>query len=145
MADSRLAKKLAIKRGMKVAFFQAPPEFWEELGPLPEGVEAVSNPGGEPDSYDLALLFVKLQAELADQITTVLAALKYEGVLWVSYPKQSAGVETDLTRDQGWDAMRAVGMKGGSVVSIDDAWSAMRFRTAHRSRRRPGNPAGRSS
>ena len=38
------------------------------------------------------------------------------------------GLETDLTRDAGWDALSAAGLRGVATVSIDDTWSGLRFR-----------------
>lgn len=48
----------------------------------------------------------------------------------MSYPKKSSKVKTDLTRDIGWDVVTDVGWTGIAQVSIDDTWSATRFRPA---------------
>ena len=50
------------------------------------------------------------------------------GPLWASYPKRSAKVATDLTRDHGWEAFSSAGWRPVTQVSIDDVWSALRFR-----------------
>ncbi|MGH3665245.1 MAG: hypothetical protein ACRDU8_03995 [Egibacteraceae bacterium] len=50
------------------------------------------------------------------------------GLLWPAYPKRSAKVDTDLTRDVGWDAVTKAGWDGIAQVSVDDVWSAVRFR-----------------
>ncbi len=55
-------------------------------------------------------------------------ALKSGGILWISYPKRSAKLPTDLTRDEGWDVITQAGFRGVRQVSIDEVWSAVRFR-----------------
>jgi hypothetical protein len=47
---------------------------------------------------------------------------------WASYPKRSAKVATDLTRDHGWEAFATADWRPVTQVSIDDVWSALRFR-----------------
>jgi hypothetical protein len=51
-------------------------------------------------------------------------------MLWIAYPKKSAKVDTDLTRDVGWSVIEGAGVVGVAVVSIDATWSALRFRPA---------------
>jgi hypothetical protein len=53
-----------------------------------------------------------------------------DGLLWICYPKKSSKAATDLTRDVLWDMVKGYGVVGVSLISIDDVWSAMRFRPA---------------
>jgi hypothetical protein len=64
--------------------------------------------------------------------SVAIAALKYDGLLWISYPKRSSKVETDLTRDRGWEVMTEAGLRPVTQVSIDALWSALRFRPLER-------------
>jgi hypothetical protein len=57
-----------------------------------------------------------------------LQALRPGGVFWVSYPKRSSQVKTDLTRDAGWETLWSAGMRAVSQIAIDETWSALRFR-----------------
>ena len=61
-----------------------------------------------------------------------IAAVAYDGLLWISYPKRSSKVETDLSRDVLWDLMMETGLRPVTQVSIDDVWSALRFRPAEK-------------
>lgn len=63
-------------------------------------------------------------------------AVKPEGVLWISYPKGSSKIKTDISRDKGWDSVKAMGFVGVSMISVDDTWSAMRFRPVELTKRR---------
>jgi hypothetical protein len=55
-------------------------------------------------------------------------SVTYEGFLWISYPERSAKVETDIIRDKSWDVILRAGLRPVTQVSIDGAWSALRFR-----------------
>ena len=78
--------------------------------------------------YDLVHLFVANRAELERLGPVALQSVKYDGLLWISYPKQSAKVQTDLNRDVGWDLVSGAGLRPVTQVSIDETWSALRFR-----------------
>lgn len=56
--------------------------------------------------------------------------LKPDGMFWISYPKQTSKVKTDLNRDILWKLMEKHGLAGVAMISIDNVWSAMRFRPA---------------
>ncbi|HSR31169.1 MAG TPA: hypothetical protein VLY63_11445, partial [Anaerolineae bacterium] len=59
-------------------------------------------------------------------------AVVHDGLLWISYPKKSSKVTTDLTRDVGWDVVAEAGLRPVTQVSINDTWSALRFRPVER-------------
>jgi hypothetical protein len=50
-------------------------------------------------------------------------------VLWVSYFKGTAKTKTDINRDSLHAYARSIGLEGVSLISIDDDWSAMRFKS----------------
>ena len=83
--------------------------MWKEkLGSLPEDVELTRRAAG---TCDCVLVFAKNTAELNQLAPKALRAVKPDGLLWMAYPKQSAKVETDITRDRGWDVIRAAGLR----------------------------------
>ena len=88
-----LAKKLHLKPGMWVAVVNAPDGFARTLGKLPAGVKQESSLKRD---LDLVMLFVSTQKALKAQWPKAIAALKADGALWVSYPKKSSGIESDL-------------------------------------------------
>jgi len=51
-------------------------------------------------------------------------ALRPEGLLWISFPKGTSAMQTDLTRDAGWEALRKYPLKWVVLVAVDDTWSA---------------------
>jgi hypothetical protein len=125
MTDSVLLKKLQMKPGLRALILNAPQGYVESLGPLPDGVALVDGP---PGTLDFVQVFVRDSAELAMFASVALAAIKRDGVLWIAYPKQSAKVKTDITRDRGWAPVTVAGLRPVTQIAIDETWSALRWR-----------------
>ena len=53
---------------------------------------------------------------------------KRKGVLWITYPKGTSGVKTDLNRDKIRDYVSTQGLQAVSLISIDNTWSALRVK-----------------
>lgn len=127
MATSSLIKKLQIKPGQRMVIINAPAGYTEQLDPLPDGAELAEKPEG---AFDFVQVFATNSEELKKHIGTATKAVKHAGLLWICYPKGSSKVKTDLNRDVLWGIVDEYGFKGVTLVSIDDVWSAMRFRPA---------------
>jgi hypothetical protein len=125
MIENPLAKKLHIKPDKKIVILNSPDGFIKWLGKLPKGVEISEKISG---TLGFALLFVKDIAELEKHAPKIIPALEEDGILWIAYPKKSSKVKTDISRDVGWDILNKRGYRIVSAVSIDDTWSALRFR-----------------
>jgi hypothetical protein len=132
MTDTPLAKKLKLKPGQRAAIIQAPDGYRAKLGPLPASVELSEQLDG---AFDWVQLFVKTQAMVDQLLPQVVAALKPESLLWIAFPKGSSKIQTDLTRDRGWDAVQRADLKWITLVSVDETWSAFSLRPY-----RPGEP-----
>ena len=125
MPDSALVKKLKIKAGQRVGFINAPQGYLDELGALPEGVQTAEKLDGE---FDWLQVFVLRRAELEALIPQVISALKPDSLLWISFPKGISKIQTDLTRDTGWDVLQGVDLKWINLVSVNETWSAFSLR-----------------
>jgi hypothetical protein len=80
------------------------------------------------DRHDWILLYAPDRSTLETSLPAVAAALASPGTLWIAYPKGSSKVQTDLTRDAGWDAIRDQDLMWLTLVSIDPRWSAFSLR-----------------
>lgn len=125
MSPSPLAKKLQIKPGNRVLLLNAPDAAPAALEPLPDGAQIATAARGE---FEVVLLFAHHAKDLERHAPRAIKALREGGALWMAYPKKSAKVDTNLTRDIGWSAVEAAGFTGVAVVAIDATWSALRFR-----------------
>jgi len=125
VTENPLLKKMKLKPGQRAAIINAPGGYVETLQPLPEDVAMAEDLVG---TFDWVQLFVKTQAELEQVIAHVRAALKPAGMLWITFPKGTSKIQTDLTRDKGWDALQAIDLKWINLISIDQTWSAFALR-----------------
>ncbi|MEK6587401.1 MAG: hypothetical protein AABY97_00980 [Chloroflexota bacterium] len=125
MAESALAKKMTLRPGSRVAILNAPEGYRKELASLPKDVELVGQLRGK---FDWIQLFVRTRTELEASAPRAIAALKPESVLWISFPKGSSKIQTDLTRDKGWESLRTVDLKWVNLISVNDTWSAFALR-----------------
>jgi Bacteriocin-protection, YdeI or OmpD-Associated len=120
-----IAQKLRIKDGMRLLTLRAPGDFPATLAPLPAGVK-ISAKGAE---YDQVHWFVRGKAEVEQEAEKVIAMLKPDIVCWIYYPKGSSGIQTDLTRDKGWDGLlKHKDLQWLSLISFNDTWSAFGMR-----------------
>jgi hypothetical protein len=103
----------------------APPGYIERLAPLPPDIEIFQTPEGQ---FDFVHLFVRSISQLEESAAVAIEAAGYDGLLWFSYPKKSSKVETDLSRDVGWDVVIEAGLRPVTQVSVDETWSALRWR-----------------
>lgn len=127
MGTGTLAGKLRMQPGQRVLIINAPPGYLEQLGTLPKGVDVLDAPDGK---IDFVHLFVRDIADLEQLGPVALNAVTYDGLLWISYPKRSSKVNTDISRDTGWDVIAQAGLRPVMQVSVDETWSALRFRPA---------------
>ena len=112
MTENPLLKKMKLKPGQRAAIINAPDGYLETLQPLPEDVALAEDLAG---TFDWVQLFVKTQAELEQAMPQIRAALKPAGTLWITFPKGTSKIQTDLTRDKGWDALAAHSISNGSI------------------------------
>lgn len=79
--------------------------------------------------YEFMMLFVKSISDVEQLAPVALHNLTADGILWFCYPKKtSKKYSSDLERDHGWKTLNDAGFYGIRMVSVDDDWSAMRFR-----------------
>jgi hypothetical protein len=125
MAENTLAHKMKLKPGHRAALVNAPEGYLKELGPLPSGVEMAEK---LEDEFDWVQIFVKNKAELDALAPQAIRALKPESLLWISFPKGASKIQTDLSRDQGWDVVQQADLKWVNLISINETWSAFSVR-----------------
>jgi hypothetical protein len=125
MIENPLLKKMKLKPDQRAAIVNAPDGYVEAFQPLPADVELATQLTG---TFDWVQLFVKTQAELAQVIAQIRFALKPTGTLWITFPKGSSKIQTDLTRDKGWDALQSLDLKWITLISVNETWSAFSLR-----------------
>ena len=122
-SQTPLVRKLGIKPGFNIALVIAPPGYANELD-LPPDV-TINSRSGKP--LDFAQLFVKREKELKTKFPRYAKRLNASGMLWVSWPKKSSGVSTDLSEN----IVRTIGLGAGlvdvKICAVDEVWSGLKF------------------
>jgi hypothetical protein len=129
MANSSLIKKLRLQLVKKALILNPPAGNIKGLGHLPEDVQLSLEPGGK---FDFVHLFASQNAELTRLKTIAVDSVEFDGLLWVSYPKRSSKIDSDLSRDDMWELYTGAGLRPVSQISVDETWSAVRFRPAEK-------------
>ena len=119
-----LPRKLGIKQGAAVALVDAPPDFEQTLGTLPEGVELRRGVSGRPD---VIMLFTKERAHLEAGVPEMRDAMPDGGRLWLAWPKKASGVVTDVSEPVVREVGLAAGLVDYKICAIDSTWSGLLF------------------
>ena len=121
-----ISNKLKIKPKFTLLTLNAPSDFKKGLEGLPAGAK-ITDTGKE---YDQVHWFVLNKTQMEKEMSKVMKLLKPEVTVWVYYPKVSSKIQTDLTRDKGWDCLLAEGDKLTwiSLISFNETWSVFGFR-----------------
>jgi hypothetical protein len=114
--DSDLAKKMNFRSGMTVRVVARPGDV--DLRGLKQSESA---------DADGLIVFVRHLADVAERGDEVVAAARAGRIVWMAYPK-ARQLGTDLNRDILWKEMKERGVEANRQISIDDVWSALRFR-----------------
>lgn len=126
---------------MRACIIHAPDGYADELQRQVEGVRFLKRPGHD---MDFVQVFAGTRAVLLRQLPRAVTAIAPEGMLWISWPKRSSGVITDI----GETDVRRHGLSAGlvdvKICAVDETWSALKFvyRIADRASA-AGSPAGR--
>ena len=119
-----LVRKLGIKPGEQIVAINAPKNYAQLIVDLPDGarIASKSNAGAR-----FVHLFVTKRAELARELKRLRKSLRDTGTLWVSWPKKSSGVTTDITEDVIRAEALPLGFVDVKVCAVDETWSGLKL------------------
>jgi predicted SnoaL-like aldol condensation-catalyzing enzyme len=122
---SSTVKKLGLKPGMRALVIGAPSGYMDSFAPLPDRVEVSQNVGG---THEFVQFFATKKADITKSAKKLLHSAAPGALVWITYPKKTSGVESDLSREEVWAAMQGTGWRPVAQIAIDEVWSALRFR-----------------
>jgi hypothetical protein len=125
--SNEISKKLRLGTAKRALVLNAPEGYLDMLLPFPEGVHVTDQADSE-QAYDFVQVFMSNIAEVESWAPKAIQAVTKDGLLWLNYPKGTGKIKTDINRDAGWQSVTALGYEGVALVSINETWSAMRFR-----------------
>ena len=119
-----LVKKLGFKPGFKARVINAPDYYDDLLEGLPDEVEFINN---ITIPKDLIHLFVQKKTDIIKSLYSLRNELKQNGMIWVSWPKKSSGIASDITEDD----IRINAIQNDlvdiKVCAIDETWSGLKL------------------
>lgn len=122
MPESPLAKKMKLKSGLKAAVINAPENYVDQLKHDTAMSPTLNG------KFDWIQIFVQSKAELDALAPKAFRALRPESLLWISFPKGTSKIQTDLTRDKGWEVLQSLDLKWITLISVNETWSAFALR-----------------
>ena len=119
-----LAKKLGIKDGHTIAVIDAPSRYRALLEPLPHDVRFTTRANAKSN---IVHFFTTSRASLTRTLQTLRDTLASDASVWVSWPKKSSKVETDITEDTIREVALPMGWVDIKVCAVDDVWSGLKL------------------
>ena len=123
-SGTALAKKLGIKPGSRLLLVGAPDQYVDLLAPLPAGIQFDQQLS---EATDIVQVFSTERIQLEQQLASYRAKLKPTGAIWVSWPKKSARVPTDITEDIIRDIALPLGFVDIKVCAVNEVWSGLKL------------------
>jgi hypothetical protein len=119
-----LAQKLGIKPDATMVVINAPANYRKLLGKIPEKVKFASP---APNEMEFGHFFTKSRRELETTLKKLRQKIADSGTLWVSWPKKSSGVATDITEDVIRTVALPLGFVDIKVCAVDETWSGLKL------------------
>jgi hypothetical protein len=119
-----LASKLGIRSGMVLRVVNPPAGYRKLLAPLPDGARIATR---RSDKADIVHHFSTRRAELAAALKSYRARLGVTTPVWVSWPKKSARLPTDITENTIRQVALPLGYVDIKVCAVSGIWSGLKL------------------
>ena len=123
-SGTSLAKKLGVEDDQRSWRHEMPHSIAEEIARSGASPRLLKSPRSE---LQMAHIFVTRRNEMARLLSQLRGPLASDGTLWVSWPKKSAKVETDITEDTIRAEALPLGFVDVKVCAIDETWSGLKL------------------
>lgn len=118
------AKKLTLKEGMRVWFDGMPDNVRAEIA---EGKLTLTELTAPEPGLNAAHIFITRKAELASKLADLRKLIAKDGQVWVSWPKKTSGLATEVDQADVRAAGHAVGYIDTKKCAVDETWSGLKF------------------
>ncbi len=119
-----LAKKLGIKPGFRVELINAPDHYFKLFSDLPPDIVLTHYPD---ELKDLIHVFVDHKATYFELLPVIKDQIVQNGTIWISWPKKSSKVPTDLNENIIRDYALETGLVDVKVCAVDEVWSGLKL------------------
>lgn len=119
-----LAKKLGIKEKSRIKLYGQPEHYFKLFTDFPSDVKIVK---GKKEKKDFIHYFTKSADQLNEDMKSLRAEMEQNGMIWISWPKKSSKIPTDLDEN----GVREIALRNGlvdvKVCAIDEIWSGLKL------------------
>lgn len=127
-----LGRKLGLKPGMRVRLLTEPGEdagsaYWGRFGPEVDSQAFDLLDSEDPIEADFTHLFARTLADLRDGIARGRGGMDVNGMVWISWPKKSSSLESEIGRAEVMREGQAAGLVDVKVCAVDEDWSGLKF------------------
>jgi hypothetical protein len=119
-----LGKKLGIKDGSEIYVVAPPEEYFALIEPIPKGVRIAARVSR---NTDLVHIFTSRRSKLAKALAAYRSTIKPDGAVWVSWPKKSSKIPTDITEDTIREVALPLGFVDIKVCAVTEIWSGLKL------------------
>jgi hypothetical protein len=120
-SDTPLVKKLGIKPKDKIKIVGAPDEYWSWISPVPEGVSTTGK------YFNFIHLFSQKRKSFEKDLLSLQKRMTQDGMIWVSWPKKSAKMDSDLDENIIRDFALKNKLVDIKVCAVSDLWSGLKL------------------
>jgi hypothetical protein len=120
-----LADKLGIKHDANICLVNAPANYDDLIDEWPVGASVSRDVLDEV--FTFIHYFVTDRAQLVIDVPILAEHLDKQGMLWVSWPKGTSGVKSDVNENVLRELILPTGLVDVKVAAIDETWSGLKF------------------
>jgi hypothetical protein len=125
MSEKSIPERLFLKTGYRFLLLDEPPGYLDLMGKLPEDVEMIRE---LQPPISVIQIFVRDRVELETALKRIAPVQTSSTAVWITYPKGTSGIRTDINRDNIFGYVKTLGMTANTMISIDSTWSALRVK-----------------
>ena len=119
-----LAKKLGIKDGFVLRLVDPPAYYFDLFEDMPLNIRILDD---RETAKNLIHYFTRKADDLRRDIPLLKEEIETNGMIWISWPKKSSRVMTDITEDVIRDLALSNGLVDIKVCAIDQIWSGLKL------------------
>ena len=128
MSQKPVAQKLQVREGQKLLLVNPPKGYAELLAKhLPKDVEVLKETNSDADVIQV---FTSSKSQLKEQLGKLKTLVPPDGIIWVTYPKGTSKIKTDINRDIIRKEAEKFRLEAVAIFSVDNNWSALRLKHA---------------
>jgi len=119
-----LPQKLGIKPGLTVVAINPPANYRRLLGQIPDSITFSER---LKSGSSFVHLFTSRRSEMQKKMSILRDKISDNGAIWVSWPKKSSGISTDVTEDVIREIALPLGFVDIKVCAVDETWSGLKL------------------